>query len=240
MPIPAVGVRVRFAPSRGVSAGIDLNVGLVGYWPMNEGAGPTAFDATSGDTDLTAAGGPVWGTDFITFNGAGSLTATTISPTLRLKNHFTTAIWCRLADPPPVAQYVWTMRSTVDIRDNYANLYGITLPDPPGAQTGKYEFWHEETPCCSDGNALTTTTTGTGWHHIAWTYDRITLRGYRDGVQDYSSVTTLFAGGQTEFSQNANSFRVGGNPSGFLGDLKKLRIYNRALSAAEILEVYNA
>jgi hypothetical protein len=69
------------------------------------------------------------------------------------------------------------------------------------------------------------------WTHIAVTYDGATLRLYRNGAQIGSRAQTgnIAVGNQP--------LRIGGNNvSGefFNGLIDEVRVYNRALSAAEI------
>ena len=73
-------------------------------------------------------------------------------------------------------------------------------------------------------------TTG-AWTHLAATYDGANLRLYRNGVL----VTTTAAPGALVTS--ANPLRIGGNTiwgEYFDGRIDEVRVYNRALSAAEI------
>ncbi|MDI6891269.1 MAG: LamG domain-containing protein, partial [Thermodesulfovibrionales bacterium] len=77
-----------------------------------------------------------------------------------------------------------------------------------------------------------------GWNHIVLTYDKDAggtdeIRLYVNGVQkatgDYS----------TAISTNANNLLIG-DLIGFNGTIDEVRIYNRALSAAEIKTSYNS
>jgi glucose/arabinose dehydrogenase/PKD repeat protein len=69
------------------------------------------------------------------------------------------------------------------------------------------------------------------WSHLATTYDGTTLRLYVNGVQVVSKALT------GTMPNTANPLRIGGNtPYGdyFSGLIDEVRIYNRALSGAEI------
>ena len=69
------------------------------------------------------------------------------------------------------------------------------------------------------------------WQHIAATYDGSTARFFLDGVEVASSPFTGLVG-------NSNTWRIGAygaTPSGFFdGLIDNVRIYDRALVAAEI------
>ena len=77
----------------------------------------------------------------------------------------------------------------------------------------------------------------TDWHQVAYTYDGSTWAGYRDGENIFSLPRT--------FSLNASAENLlfgtfnGGGSWFFNGIIDEARIYNRALSPAEILALYN-
>jgi hypothetical protein len=76
------------------------------------------------------------------------------------------------------------------------------------------------------------------WQHVAFTYDKATglERLYRNGIEVASkNIGSLIT--QTTFALNIGR-RFGGDT--FQGRLDELSLYNRALSAAELLAIYNA
>jgi Concanavalin A-like lectin/glucanases superfamily len=69
------------------------------------------------------------------------------------------------------------------------------------------------------------------WTHLAATFDGATLTLYVNGTQ----AASLAAGGN--IATSAGALRIGGNniwPEWFSGQIDEVRIYNRALSPAEI------
>ncbi len=69
------------------------------------------------------------------------------------------------------------------------------------------------------------------WHHLAATFNGVTVRVYIDGVERARSNTlTLFTSG----SSLMVSQKVGTSAEYVNGDVDDLRIYNRALSASEV------
>jgi hypothetical protein len=74
------------------------------------------------------------------------------------------------------------------------------------------------------------------WHHVVATYDGTTLRLYRNGVQLNSTTST---GNITNTSKTLEIGRRGGG-SYFNGRLNGQKVYNKALSASEIQQNFNA
>ena len=76
----------------------------------------------------------------------------------------------------------------------------------------------------------------TGWHHIVYTYSTTTgSLLYVDSIQVGSNVNLGFSSTLT--------FRVGRDGNGsdkFNGNVSNVQIYNRALSASEVLQNYNS
>ena len=75
------------------------------------------------------------------------------------------------------------------------------------------------------------------WNHIVCTYASGTKRIYLNGIQ--VGVATGLTG---TISTNANGPRIGAHSSGYYldGEIAASRVYNKALTAAEVLQNYNA
>ena len=97
-------------------------------------------------------------------------------------------------------------------------------------------------------NAVSTKTLASlssGWHHFVGTYDGLATKIYIDGVLEgtnnaYSTKTPIFYVNNTVFigaEAAANQSTPGGNY--FDGSLSDYRVYGKALSADEILELYH-
>jgi hypothetical protein len=75
------------------------------------------------------------------------------------------------------------------------------------------------------------------WSHLASTYDGTTLRFFVNGTQTGSKATT------GAMPNTASPLRIGGNAiwgEYFSGLIDEVRVYNRALNAAEITADMNA
>lgn len=78
------------------------------------------------------------------------------------------------------------------------------------------------------------------WNHVVCTVGGGTKTVYINGVQRYqqTSVTGTMPTGQT--NQYVGKYGSGGNNYPFSGDIAISKVYNRVLSAAEVLQNYNA
>lgn len=77
------------------------------------------------------------------------------------------------------------------------------------------------------------------WHHVVGTYDGSQIKIYMDGVLQASNPYTS----AMTYSSGYLPFGIGGDSSRIRylnGSLDDVRVYNRALSAAEIQAIYNA
>ena len=74
------------------------------------------------------------------------------------------------------------------------------------------------------------------WHYIVATYDSVSgSKLYCDNILVGSNTTTGFTS-----SLNLNIGRDGNGADAFRGDIPSVQIYNRALTATEVLQNYNA
>jgi hypothetical protein len=93
-----------------------------------------------------------------------------------------------------------------------------------GVRTGGITMWR------SAGPVLQVAASAGVWHHVVYSYDGTTQRLYLDGAQadtttasvDVGPVTVLRLGTQQSLSEL------------YAGDLDEVRIYDRALSSAEV------
>lgn len=87
-------------------------------------------------------------------------------------------------------------------------------------------------------NSASKLSNNSGWHHVALTYDGSHVTFYVDGVADPAlgasdSSLTPFTNAVLNIGYSDN------NLDRFNGDIDEVRIYNYALSASEIWELYN-
>jgi Domain of unknown function (DUF1929)/Concanavalin A-like lectin/glucanases superfamily/Bacterial Ig-like domain (group 2)/Chitobiase/beta-hexosaminidase C-terminal domain/PKD domain len=243
----AQGTTTIRATSGSISGSTTLTIssssssGLVGWWKFDEGNGTTAADSSGNALTMNLVNGVSWVAgkigDAISANGTnqyGTVPAVNLSGTSTV----TVAFWANRT-------YSTTTESVMlESTTNYNN-----------SNTG-FGFFPDDTGCkgiaaAVHGNAgysvncYTPPTSGV-WHHLAIIFDK---------TQAGSNQTALYIDGvlQTPASnpntaQNTNSF--GNNPiylfsragSQFFnaGQVDDLRIYNQALSAAQIQQLFQA
>jgi uncharacterized protein (TIGR03790 family) len=203
--------------------------GLIGYWNFDEGSGTIAHD-TSGSGYNGTVNGATWTVGYI--NGALSFNGTTnnvVTPDIALGSTFSVSAWVNPA--------VLTQGAFVRIMETQYNggLYMGT-----NAKGTKYKFIvntgvGSTAGCgaeygCAEGGTITS-----GWHLVTATYDGATGRLYVDGVQVASDTFT--APPNTNFPLYIGSYYRGGY--GWNGALDDVRLYNLALTAAEVGNLFS-
>jgi hypothetical protein len=138
---------------------------------------------------------------------------------LRLTTGATIEGWAR----PTASGSAWR---TVAIKENGSNLsYALYAYGDGGRPTGHAFTSAERWARAPSAPSLNT------WVHLATTYDGTTIRLYVNGAQ----VATQAQSGP--ITAGTGPLRFGGTalwPEWFQGQLDELRVYNRALTAAEI------
>jgi len=208
------------------------NLGLVAYWPLNEGSGTVAADASGKGNTGTLTNGPTWGRGKagkgVVFDGGNDVITIPTQDTLFTENGaITISAWIY------ARSYGGSSLGRIIDRSNTS--------DGPCFQfvLGKLYFQVDgATDLIRSGG---TTIPLNQWVHVSATWDGSTtasnVKLYVNGRED-SYVDTISA-----VSLNDNStapFRIGNRTgsSGFDGTMDEVRIYNRVLTSAEILSLY--
>ena len=196
--------------------------GLVAAYSMDQGSG-TAVPDSSGSGNNGTLSGATWTTagrfgGALSFNGTNNLVTVPDSATLDLTTAMTLEAWVR-----PTAVGDWR---TVLIKEQPAQLaYALYASAETNRPSGHVYTTAERDvrgPSVLPANA---------WSHLAMTWDGATARLYVDGTQ----VASAALAGTAVVS--SSPLRIGGNTiwSEYFGGLiDEARIYNRALTAAEV------
>lgn len=202
---------------------------LKGWWAFEDGPGQTAADSSSSDDDGRLFG-PTWSfgqdgwcLDFDGVNDYVSIQDSDVS-----SSPLTVSAWIR------AEQWPWSVALGVIVdRMDWSLLpRGFSLR---AGQGGKLSFvvgdglrWGEV--------VSPTTMSAREWHHVAATYDESHLRVYIDGIEQGSTPWSApilpspfpLHIGRSAFDANRR----------FEGRIDDVRIYDAALSAVEIKEIY--
>src|SRR5437660_1178172 len=211
-----------------VSAGVVATVansavpGLVAAYSFNEGSG-TAVGDSSGTNNTGTLSGASWTTagrfgNALVFNGTSARVNIPNSASLQLTTGMTLEAWVN----PSTVDGAW--RDVIyKATDNYYLEATSTNASKP-AGGGTFGGAGSE----SYGTAALAVNT---WTHLATTYDGSTLRLYVNGVQVSSQART------GNLATSTSALQIGGDSTYgqyFTGTIDEVRIYNRALSQAEI------
>ena len=240
----AVGSTTIQATSGSISGSTSLTVtvsGLVGYWKFDDGSGTTAADSSGNGHPVTLVNGVSWVTGkiegAISANGVnqyGSIPAIDLSGTSAV----TVAMWVNRTYSTAGAD-VW-LEDSANFNSSTTG-FGIFMDDPTcnGIQTGVHGDVGYNMNCYAQPSSAV-------WHHLAFIFDK---------SQPASNEVTLYVDGVLQtptlnFYRNDNTNTFGNNPiylfsrggSQFFsaGEMDDLRLYNVALSASQIQQIYQA
>jgi hypothetical protein len=211
--------------TRTVAVRVD---GLVGHWPLDG----ELSDAT-GSSDGVFFGDvePLFVEGFdgeedgaVRFDGVDDYIEILETPRLRPTDRFTLALWFRSASTDQSQKYLLSKNSGAG---QYAIIYEY--------DDDKVDFYAPSRLFGDDPRAGGQSLLGladTDWHHIAYTYDASTWKGYIDGVGVFSAPITFALSDRFL----ASWFIGAANPSvnHVAGDIDDVRIYASALTAAEV------
>jgi prepilin-type N-terminal cleavage/methylation domain-containing protein len=214
--------------------------GLVGWWTFDEGSGSAAADSSGNGNagSLTCTGGgcanPTWTTgkvgNALSFTGTagaagpGSYVSVASIPTT---SHMTMMAWIR---PTTAANDQMFMSSVANNANYMRTLSGkafssVSVSGGPAQST----------------IAGATTLANSTWYHVAGSFNGTAQTVFLNGTQDGTTNATTTS---ANLNWPAGAFNIGiyltGSVNPFVGIIDEVRIYNRALSAAEIAAMYNA
>jgi hypothetical protein len=204
---------------------------LVAHYPLDEGTGTTATDASGNGRDGTVKGDPTWivgkSGKALEFSGTagGHVDLGTWDPSDGT-DQLSFALWVRWNglsgewqgmiskrnswNPPPIGEMMWFF----ELNANTGNLW---FGRRDGGGVGSSQTLPEGE-----------------WQHLVVSCDGATAIMYRDGVQANSGSFTL--GSMTDAGLQFGSGYVGGGGP-FNGAIDDVRIYNHALTADEVQDV---
>ena len=220
----------------------DADPSLVGWWRLDEGSGTTAYDSSGNGRHGTLSGNPQWVTGKIggalEFDGQGD-DRVSLGSFEVTGNAITIACWFK-ADNLDTPGNDPRMVSKAIGGANDQHWFMVSSSRQSGIKVLRFRLKTDGTT----GEIKADTTTGTielnEWIHVATTWNGVTMRIYKDGVE----VGSLAKGGTLSTNPAAN-VAIGNQPIGaedrpFDGIIDDVRIYNYARTPSQILQDYNA
>jgi hypothetical protein len=201
--------------------------GLVGWWTLDDGAGSTVADSSGGGHDGSfVAGNPAWvGGRYggaLQFDGVSKVEIPDHAD-FHLEDAVTVALWAN-----PEAVQVEDAKFFIKQKSTY---YPYCLQYDGNSQT----IYANISSDSAQFNTKPRLANFPGqWVHLCFTYDGSALLLYKDGEE----VARVAASGKLR--QNDLSLTVGGrlnSGNNFKGMIDDVRLYNRALTRDEILQV---
>jgi prepilin-type N-terminal cleavage/methylation domain-containing protein len=204
--------------------------GLIGYWPLNEGSGSSTIDASGNGNAGTWSGGTTNGSYYTSgiigsyagnFNGNDYITLTNAitAPS------FSAAFW--MQDTSPDANYGRVLDDGITETPKTWGFFGQETGCGNGQGIGFQVSSH--TLCYNWGDS--------GWHFVVGTFNASTSAMF------FYVDSTLVSSSTTSFTPQSYipifGKGVGAN-NYYQGHLDDVHIYNRALSPAEVMALYNA
>jgi hypothetical protein len=210
--------------------------GLIAEWRLDEGTGVTAVDTSGNGNIASLVNGPAW-------------TAGRSAQGLSLDgvNDYVTVPHAPRLDAFPLSVAAWFKTTTTEGLRAVVNKYAA------GSFNGYQVFFNNGDLCAwllrsssnyiYDGGGCTMKATGFNdgqWHQVVFVADASGGRLYVDAVQKASQPWTGPAGAPS----TTQELRLGHYPGVTGGDsylpglLDEVRVYDRALSAAEVAQIY--
>jgi len=200
----------------------------VSSYGFDEGSGTTVADS-SGNGNAGSIGAATWTSSgkfggALNFNGTSARVTIPDAPSLRLSTGMTLEAWVY----PTAVTSAW--RDVVYKGDD--NYFLMATSAPSGRPAGGGQFSGAGAEVYGNSNLPANT-----WSHVAVTYDGATLRLFLNGTEVANVVRT------GNLASSTNPLQVGGDAiygQYFTGRIDEVRVYNIALSAAQVLTDMNA
>lgn len=222
----------------GVNTDNNFSNGLLGYWKMDESS--WTVDCSTGSVlDSSGNGnngaacpnstGPAGGAGgkFMyagSFDGADYISvANSSNQHIPLNGAVTMAAWVKISGNGSIIYKLNT--------SNFVNGYAM------GTSSGclSTSFFGSDGSGGDVTDFTTCTITDNSWHHVVATYDYKTVKLYVDGILRTSQALTV----STSMATTDAMTLAGDQFSKITGLQDETRVYNRALSGAEVTQLYN-
>jgi hypothetical protein len=211
----------------------QLQNGLAAYWAFDEGTGVIASDSSGNGRPATLVNGSSWVSsgvigNALSFDGVNDYAIFGFQPQSTIS----------------ISAWVSAQANTNNLSPRIIELPGYVLflaqPGAPGSRPMSLGFLSRRSSQDGEWRTPAYSIAYNSWHHIAVVYNSTsTLNNadlYIDGVKQSVSEITAPRGTPNVGGINADVGIIG---KGWDGLIDELRIHNRALTAAEIVSLYD-
>ena len=212
---------------------LDLDAGNVKSYP---GSGSVVTDISgTGNTGTKPGGVTVSGGAFV-LDGSGAGVSAANNSSLNLTGNMALSVWVKLGNVTNNYQSIVGKRNAASTPCNYLLRTGGALySDPNQIQYGYYDStWHILGTTAANLGAAT-------WYNVTGVHNGASDKIYLNGVD--MATTWRWGTASGTLTTDANAFFLGS--SGYTGEYMTGSVaigslYNRALTAAEVLQNFNA
>lgn len=222
----------------------DYNRGApIGWWKLDEGTGQTVYDSSVNGSNGTlgadanaGADDPTWNSSgkynsALQFNGTSQYVKVSGSA-LGLSQSFTASawIWTSASNPVSWSSIIMGLNSSCSTNNGY---YIVRKANTNNIRAGFYDSGGTEHPLDSNGSINLSS-----WNQVTVTYDYSTgsIKLYLNGKLDNS---TSIAANTAVRSNTIACMGVNNSGNYFTGLIDEPKVYNYALTAAQIKQDYN-
>lgn len=199
---------------------------LLARWRLDETSGNAAYDS-AGHHDGVVHGDPTWMGGSLLFDGEDDrVTCGTFNPS-EGTGQITVALWAKWHGANGEFQGLIAKRDTWNADDMMWQLEAYR-------DTGALGFFREGSYPYNGSQQSSSVLPVGVWTHVAAMYDGVTTRLYIDGAEEDSGWLSL--GSDTSANITVGACEPDGSYP-FNGELKDVRIYDRALSSSEIRDL---
>ena len=220
-------------PSAGSYDAAVLSYRPISYWRLNETAGSfVAQDYLAGNDALSTnvtfgVAGPVSsglpsGNTAAAYNGTSSASSTSVSLANNLAR-FSMVGWFKMADAPLARSGLFGQNDVLEFGFHNTSSIGIWSPTGGYLETSIANLVYNQ------------------WYHLAVVGDGAAFQIYLDGVLQASGGNVA-----STYGTSSSPFRIGGggildnSGNSFNGSLDEVALFNYALSAEDVLNLYQA
>ena len=221
-----------FIPASDVHAQ-DITTGMVGHWKFDETSGTTATDSSGNNNTGTLTNSPTWTTGKIggalSFDGVNDYAD--IGTMDISGSGITIAAWVKADSFLSAIDTRFISKANSTAEQGHYWMLGQTNSGGDKLRFRLKAGGSTQTLIASSGDLPINT-----WFHAIATYDGTTMRLYKDGIEVGSVAKSGTINTDTTIPAN-----IGRNPDGsnhMDGTMDDVRIYNRALTSADISALY--